>query len=98
MSKQPLVTTSFLPLARMAARHSGNLSHAMIFSRKFTRLFCRHAADWQRFSVRRSRGHETYIGLGFLSETPHVVSYLSANNFHTRKVSVTPQACASQPR
>jgi hypothetical protein len=51
MSKQPLVTTSFLPLARMAARHSGNLSHAMIFSRKFTRLFCPPAADWQRFTA-----------------------------------------------
>ena len=40
MSKQPLVTTSFLPLARNCLRHAGKSSHAMILSRKFTPSFC----------------------------------------------------------
>src|SRR5581483_7448247 len=34
MSKQPFVTTSFLPAARTASRHAGSWSHEMIFSRK----------------------------------------------------------------
>src|SRR5215472_10760387 len=40
MSKHPLVTTSFLPELRMAARHCARLSQGMSFSRKFTRAFC----------------------------------------------------------
>src|SRR5258706_5890025 len=40
MSKQPFVTTSLLPRARKAARHSGNFSHAMILLWKFTASFC----------------------------------------------------------
>src|SRR5450631_1201719 len=49
MSKQPFVTTSFLPAARIWLRHSGNLSQAIILSRKFTPSFCRRFGGWQRF-------------------------------------------------
>ena len=53
MSKQPLVTTSFLPVARNCFRHSANLSHAMILSQKFTPTVCRGRARWQRFCTVR---------------------------------------------
>src|SRR5471030_1950831 len=49
MSKQPLVTTSFFPLARKFFRHSGNLSNAIILLRKFMRSFCLRVLRIQQF-------------------------------------------------
>jgi hypothetical protein len=57
-----LVTTNRLPLARIAARHSGNLSHGIIFWRQFTSGVWQKRFDFHKEDLAGNSGDSRRMG------------------------------------